>query len=107
MQILSVFSPLTPNSLRPPFSELLCPEGLTRISHELDAATVDASVLTAFYSVSLLDVLPKYACGGPSSQALSERLLHRLATQTYEKCGLRVGMRERDIFFFNRLTFLF
>jgi len=36
---------------------------LTRISHKLAAATPDASVLTAFYSVGLLDVLPQYVCG--------------------------------------------
>jgi len=38
--------------------------GLARISHKLATTTPDSSVLTALYSVGLLDVLPKYAWGG-------------------------------------------
>ena len=38
--------------------------GLARISHELAYATADASYLTAFRSVGLLDVLHEYDCGG-------------------------------------------
>ena len=37
---------------------------LARISHELATATADASTLTAFRSVGLLDVLHEYDCGG-------------------------------------------
>ena len=37
---------------------------LARISHQLATATADASTLTAFRSVGLLDVLHEYDCGG-------------------------------------------
>jgi hypothetical protein len=37
---------------------------LARISHKLATATANASVLTAFRSVGLLNILHEYACGG-------------------------------------------
>ena len=55
--------------------------GLARISHKLAAATADASVLTVFRSVGLLDVLHEYDCGGlgrkPCQTGASTVSLHK------------------------------
>jgi len=62
---------------------------LTRTSHKLAAATPDASVPTAFYSVALLDVQPKYACGGlpckPYQNGASAASLRKLMRNSGKK----------------------
>jgi len=52
----------------------------------------DASVLTAFYSVGLLDVLLKYACGGLPS--VSFLLFQRYKYKRLKKSRLR----ERSVY---------
>jgi len=59
-----------------------CGDKSARTSHKLATTTSDASVLTSFYLVGLLDVLPKYACGGllrkPCQNGASTVSLRRL-----------------------------
>ena len=74
---------------------LLSFKGLTRIAHQLLAATADKAALTRLFSTFDLDAgstglqCPRHAVGRKTSNKFRHsNLLHRLATKPGERCGL-------------------